>query len=190
MHDIKPALMTLVVFTVLCGGIYPALVTGLAQAVFPRQAAGSLLMDGQGRTVGSELVGQAFTGPGYFWPRPSATVPSPYYPLASGGSNLGPTNPALREQVAARLARFQSFGGGQAPPADLLLASASGLDPHISPEAALAQVARVARVRGMAEAMVRRLVAAQTEGRTWGFLGAPRVNVLRLNLGLDAAAAR
>jgi len=185
---LRPSLVLLLLLTLLTGGAYPALVTGLAQALFPRQAGGSLLVRG-GRTVGSELVGQAFADPGHFWSRPSALAP-PYDARTSGGSNLGPSNPALQQAVAARAAALrQADPGNPAPiPVDLVTASASGLDPHESPAAALWQVPRVARARGLPEATVRALVERAVEPPTLGILGAPRINVLRLNLALEAAA--
>ncbi|MBL8055330.1 MAG: potassium-transporting ATPase subunit KdpC [Anaerolineales bacterium] len=189
---VRPALVALAVFTLLTGLLYPLAVTGLAQALFPLQANGSLVQQA-GRTVGSALIGQAFDDPGYFWGRPSATSPFPYNAFdaaslsASAGSNYGPLNPALLDRVQARIAALQAADpGNPAPfPVDLVTASASGLDPHISPAAALYQVPRVARARGLPEAQVRQLVEQHTEGRQFGVLGEPRVNVLLLNLALD-----
>ena len=178
----------LLVMTALTGVAYPLLVTGAAQLAFPRQANGSLLHR-EGQVVGSELIGQAFAAPGLFWSRPSATGPAPYNAAASTGSNLGPTNPALTEAVRARVQALVAGedGGAAAPvPVDLVTASGSGLDPHISPAAALWQVARVARARGLDPGRVRALVQAHVEGRTFGVLGEPRVNVLRLNLALES----
>ena len=189
MKDSKPAIRLLIIFTFLCGGLYPAVVTVLAQAVFPRQAAGSLLADAGGRLLGSALIGQNFVERRYFWPRPSATSPFPYNPLASGGSNLGPTNPVLFEQVEERIQTLRGHGAARPFPADLVLASASGLDPHISPASAMLQLSRVAQARGLEVKKLARLVDAQVEGRELGFLGEPRVNVLRLNLALDSLAA-
>ena len=195
---LRPALVLLGLFTLLTGVVYPAVVTGVAQAVFPTQAGGSLIRQ-DGRAVGSALVGQEFApNPAYVWGRPSATGPAPYTAFngetatGSSGSNLGPTNPALAEAASARAALLRAADpGNTAPvPVDLVTASGSGLDPHVSPAGAAYQAARVARARGLALADVQRLVAAHTEGRTLGILGEPRVNVLALNLALDAAAPR
>jgi len=188
---LKPALLSLLLLTLITGGVYPALVTGLAQLLFPRQANGSLIVR-DGQTVGSELIGQPFADPAYFWGRPSATGPFPYNAAASSGSNLGPTNPALLEAVKGRIEALRQVDpANPAPiPADLVTASASGLDPHISPAAAFYQVARVAKARGLAAEQVKSLVAEYSEGRQWGFLGEPRVNVLKLNLALEARSPR
>jgi potassium-transporting ATPase KdpC subunit len=190
MRTLRPALVLLLFFTLLTGVVYPLAVTGIARLVFPRQAEGSLIVR-DGRVVGSRLVGQAFTAPRHFWGRPSATT-VPYDAAASSGSNLGPLNPALRAAVATRIAALRAADPeARGPvPVDLVTASASGLDPHISPAAAEYQVARVARARGLAPAEVRALVRRHTEGRTFGLLGEPRVNVLELNLALDGGAAR
>lgn len=185
-HQLRPALMMLLILTVLTGVMYPLAVTGLAQLLFPTQANGSL-MTRDGKVIGSELIGQYFDEPQYFWGRPSATSPYPYNAAASSGSNLGPTNPVLIEAVKTRVAAVRAADpGNEAPvPVDLVTTSGSGLDPHISPAAALYQAHRVARVRGVQESQVKDLVALHTEGRQFGLLGEPRVNVLKLNLALD-----
>lgn len=183
----KPAILLLLVFSVLTGLVYPLAVTGLAQALFPHQANGSLVPR-DGKIVGSELIGQTFAGPGYFWGRPSATAPA-YNGGASTGSNLGPSNPALHDRVVATVETLREQNGeATAIPVDLATASGSGLDPHLSPAAAFYQVARVARARNLKEEAVRRLVTEHVEGRQLGFLGERRVNVLGLNLALDAMA--
>lgn len=186
MH-LKPAFPMLLVFTVLTGAIYPAVVTGLAQVLFPGRANGSLIVADDGRPLGSELVGQSFADPKYFWGRPSATAPYPYNAGASSGSNQGPTNPALMAAVQARIqALREADPENRAPvPVDLVTASASGLDPHISPAAADYQIARVAKARRLDPNQVHVLVLEHTERRQWGILGEPRVNVLRLNRTLD-----
>lgn len=183
---IRPAVTLFILLSVITGLIYPLLVTGIGQALFPQQAAGSLI-ERDGKLVGSRLIGQPFTDPKYFWGRPSATGPYPYNAAASGGSNLGPLNPALKEAVESRVKALRIADPGNAAPVpvDLVTASASGLDPHISPAAAEYQVTRVARARGLAPETVRNLVAQQTENRQWGIFGEPRVNVLELNLALD-----
>jgi K+-transporting ATPase ATPase C chain len=184
---IRPAIVLLALFTLLTGVIYPLAVTGLAQVIFPTQANGSLIRQ-DGRIVGSALIGQPFDDPRYFWGRLSATGPFPYNAAASSGSNLGPSNPALVEAVQARIAALKSADPGNTapPPVDLVTASGSGLDPHISVAAALYQAPRVARARNLDPETVDRLVGEHTEGRQFGILGEPRVNVLRLNLALDA----
>ena len=173
--------------TVLLGILYPLAVTGLAQWAFPRQANGEIIHVG-GKMVGSSLIGQPFSSAGYFHSRPSAAGSAGYDPDASGGgsANLGPTNSALITRVNGDVAKLQAENPGARIPADLVTSSGSGLDPHVSPAAAEFQVARVARERGMSEGDVRGIVAKHTEGRQWGFLGEPRVNVLELNLELDA----
>ena len=185
----RPAIILLILFTVVTGLIYPAVVTGIAQLAMPGKANGSLIESG-GKAVGSALIGQPFSDPKYFWSRPSATSPYPYNASASSGSNLGPTNPALIDAVTARIKALHDADPGNAAPVpvDLVTASASGLDPDISPAAAEYQVARVAKARGIDPAKLRELVEQATDGRQFGFLGEPVVNVLRLNLALDAAA--
>lgn len=186
---LRPAISVFVLLSVVTGLVYPLAVTGAAQVVFPDQANGSLIQSGK-QVVGSSLIGQNFSDPGHFWGRPSATAPMPYNAGASTGSNQGPLNPALHDAVKARVAALKAADpGNTAPvPVDLVTASGSGLDPHISVAAAEYQAGRVARVRKLSPDAVRQLVAQHTEGRWLGFLGEPRVNVLRLNLALDAAA--
>ncbi len=183
----KPAVLLFLIFSVVTGVAYPLVITGIAQAVFPGMANGSLIFRDE-RGVGSSLVGQAFDDPKYFWSRPSATSPAPYNAAASGGSNRGPTNPALLEAVRSRIAALRAAdpGNDMPIPVDLVTGSASGLDPHISPAAAEYQLARVARARRVDAETVRRLVARHTQGRTLGVLGEARVNVVELNLELDA----
>jgi len=187
MTHLRPALILLAVLTVVTGVIYPVIVTVIAQVVFPYQANGSLIVK-DGKVVGSALIGQPFDDPKYFWGRPSATSPFPYNAASSSGSNLSPTNPALVKSVQERVDALRAADpGNTAPvPVDLVTASGSGLDPHISPAAALYQVSRVAKARKLDPAVVRELVERNTEGRQLGFLGEPRVNVLALNLALDA----
>ena len=185
--QLRPALVLLLLFTVLTGFIYPLAVTGLAQAVFPSQANGSLI-ERDGKPVGSVLIGQSFSDPKHFWSRPSATGPVPYNAGASSGSNQGPLNPALADAVAGRIKALRDADPDNAAPVpvDLVTTSASGLDPHISPAAAEYQVNRVAKARNLDPQKVRAFIAEFTEGRQLGFLGEPRVNVLGLNLALDA----
>jgi K+-transporting ATPase ATPase C chain len=185
MKEIKPAILIFLVLMVVCGGIYPAAVTLVAGIAFPHQAAGSFVKDAGGREIGSSLIGQPFSDPKYFWPRPSATGPFAYNPGGSSGANLGPTNPAFLAAVADRVATQSASGVAGPVPSDLVLASASGLDPHVTPASARAQVARVAAARGIPEAELARLVASRVEDRQFGVLGEPRVNVLELNLALD-----
>jgi K+-transporting ATPase ATPase C chain len=184
MKDIKPAILLFIIFTIICGGIYPAVVTGLAYALFPKQATGSFITDNSGKEIGSTLISQPFSDPKYFWPRPSATSDFGNNPMASGGSNAGPTNPDYLKTVGDRIKVLRDTGVTGQVPADLVQASASGLDPHISPESALLQVQRVAKSRGVSEDAVVRAIAQATKKRQLGFLGSPRVNVLELNLKL------
>ena len=185
MTHLRPALVSLLFLTLLTGAVYPAVITLIAQAVFPLQANGSLI-ERDGKVIGSRLIGQPFEDPKYFWGRPSATSPFPYNAGASAGSNQGPTNPALIKAVQARVDALRAADPGNTTPVpvDLVTASGSGLDPHISPAAALYQVRRVARARRLDEGKVRQLVEQHTEWRQLGFLGEPRVNVLALNLAL------
>jgi K+-transporting ATPase ATPase C chain len=191
--SLRAAIVSLLAFTVLCGIVYPLLVLGIGQSIFPRQANGSLIEE-RGRIVGSELIGQPFTHPGYFWSRPSALGPFPYNAMNSTGTNYGPTdghgkpNPALHDAVADRIKALRDADPDNtaAVPVDLVTSSASGLDPHISPAAAYYQAGRVARVRDLALADVKALVEANTETRTLEILGEARVNVLALNRALDA----
>ena len=193
LKQFRPAIMALVILTIITGIIYPLVVTGIAQVVFPYQANGSVMLGKDGKPLGSELIGQQFDDPKYFWGRLSATGPVPYTAFnadkltGSSGSNYGPLNPALKDAVQARIDALKAADPtNTAPiPVDLVTASGSGLDPHISPAAAAYQVSRVAKARGLGEAQVRELVAQYTEGRQLGLLGEPRVNVLELNLALD-----
>src|SRR4249920_3759195 len=184
--QLRPALVALAALTIITGLLYPLVITGVAQVLFPRQANGSLILI-DGKPVGSSLIGQPFDAPKYFWGRLSATSPFPYNAAASSGSNLGPTNDALMKGVQARIDALKTADPDNPLPlpVDLVTASGSGLDPHISPAAAEYQIRRIARVRGLDETVVRRLVAQYTEGRQLGVLGEPRVNVLTLNLTLD-----
>ena len=186
---LRVSLLMLLVMTVITGVLYPLAVTGVAHVAFPHQADGSLIVH-DGHVIGSRLIGQPFDDPRYFWGRPSATSPQPYNGASSSGSNLGPTNPALADAVRQRIAALHAAdpGNTQPVPVDLVTASASGLDPEISPAAAQYQLARVARARHLDVARVRQLVAAHTQGRWLGLFGEPRVNVLALNLALDAAS--
>jgi K+-transporting ATPase ATPase C chain len=187
-RHLLPALRMLVVLSLLTGVVYPYLVTGIAQLAFPGAANGSLIQ-ADGKTVGSSLIGQPFDDPKYFWSRPSATSPQPYNGASSSGSNQGPRNPALAEAVRERIKALRDAdpGNGAPVPVDLVTASGSGLDPDISVAAALYQVHRVARARGVPEDRIRALVDRSPSGRTFGILGEPRVNVLALNLALDRA---
>jgi K+-transporting ATPase ATPase C chain len=186
MKEIRPAILMLVLFTIICGGIYPAVVTGVAYALFPKQAKGSFITDSSNHEIGSSLIGQPFSDAKYFWGRPSASTDFGYNPMGSGGSNSGPTNPDFIKTVSDRIKVLRDTGVTGSVPADLVEASASGLDPHITPESAALQIARVAKARHIAVAELSKLVLAHIEERQFGFLGEPRVNVLKLNLALDA----
>ena len=185
MKNIKTTLKLFAILMVLVGVIYPVAVTALAQLFFPKEAGGSLLYDSSGNLTGSALIGQPFSDPKYFWSRPSATSDYPYNPLASGGSNLGPTNKVLIEQISNRTDILKSSGTQAPVPSDLVESSASGLDPHISMQSALVQIPRVARARNLDEETLRKLVLEHVEERQFGFLGEQRINVLKLNLALD-----
>jgi K+-transporting ATPase ATPase C chain len=186
LKEIRPAIVSFVLLSAVTGIAYPLAVTGIAQGLMPDQANGSLIMK-DGKAVGSGLIGQSFSDPKYFWSRPSATGPTPYNGAVSSGSNLGPTNPALIDAVKGRVQALRDADpGNTAPvPVDLVTASGSGLDPHISPAAAEYQVQRVGRLRGLDAGSVRELVKQNTEGRQFGVFGEPTVNVLKLNLALD-----
>jgi potassium-transporting ATPase KdpC subunit len=197
LREIRPAIVLVIALTLITGLVYPMAITGIAGVVFPRQAQGSLI-EKDGKVVGSELIGQVFADDKYFHGRPSATVapdpndstktvPAPYNAANSGGSNLGPTNKALVDRVKEDMDKLKQENPSMPMPIDLVTTTGGGLDPHISPEAALFQVPRVAKARGVPEDRLRALVASQTEGRLFGLLGEPRVNVLALNLALDAA---
>jgi K+-transporting ATPase ATPase C chain len=185
MKNIKTAIAITLVTTVLLGLVYPLVVTALAQLLFPEKANGSLIRERDGTVVGSRLIGQPFSSPGYFHPRPSAAGPAGYDASSSSGSNLGPTSSKLIERIRREVERLRAENPTALIPVDLVTTSGSGLDPHISPAAAEFQIPRVARERGMSEDELRRLVARHTEGRQFGILGEPRVNVLELNRELD-----
>lgn len=200
LREVRPAIVMIVCLTILTGLVYPLAMTGLARALFPRQANGSLIEE-NGKVIGSALIGQNFTKPGYFHGRPSATtdtdpkdpsktIPAPYNAANSGGSNAGPTSKALVERIQEDVKALREENPNTPIPVDLVTTSASGLDPDISPAAALFQVPRVARERHLPEQRVRELVASHTEGRFLGVIGEPRVNVLKLNMALDALGAR
>jgi potassium-transporting ATPase KdpC subunit len=199
LREIRPAIVVLVALTLITGLAYPLAMTGIAEVIFPKQAQGSLI-EQDGKVVGSALIGQVFTSDKYFHGRPSATtapdpndstktVPAPYNAANSGGSNLGPSNKALIDRVQGDIDTLKKENPNTTVPQDLVTTSASGLDPHISPDAALFQVPRIAKARNLPEDRVRQLVVDNTEGRLFGFLGEPRVNVLQLNLALDHLAA-
>jgi K+-transporting ATPase ATPase C chain len=198
LREIRPATVFILTLTLITGVAYPFAITGLARVIFPTQAEGSLI-ERDGQVVGSALIGQVFTGPGYFHGRPSATVapdpndasktvPLAYNAANSGGSNLGPTSKALAERMQADVAKLKHDNASDQVPTELVTTSGSGLDPHISPAGALFQVSRVAKTRNMPDDVLRRLITEHTEGRTFGIFGEPRVNVLALNLALDRAA--
>jgi potassium-transporting ATPase KdpC subunit len=186
MKELRPAILMLVMFAVICGGVYPVLVTGIAQTLFPKQARGSLVTDQANRAIGSSLIGQPFSESRYFWGRPSASGSFGYNPMASGGSNLGPSNPDYLKTVKERVAAWRETGVTGSIPAELVQASASGLDPDLTPASVALQIPRVAKARALNEVRLRAFVADQTKGRQLGFLGEPRINVLELNLALDA----
>ena len=200
LREIRPAIIVLVTLTLITGLVYPLAITGIAQVIFPHQANGSLI-ERDGKVIGSELIGQNFTSDKYFHGRPSATtapdpkdasktIAAPYNAANSGASNLGPSNKALVDRVKGNIATLQKENPGKAVPIDLVTTSGSGLDPDISPEAALFQVPRVAKARNLPEDRLRQLVEDKTEGRWFGILGEPRVNVLQLNLAIDRLAAK
>jgi potassium-transporting ATPase KdpC subunit len=186
MKLIKTGILVFVMLWIVVGILYPLLITGISQIIFPRQAAGSLIYTGEGNISGSYLIGQPFSDPGYFWPRPSSTLGFPYNPLASGGSNLGPTNPELLKQISDRQTFLRISGMNGTIPSDLVMASCSGLDPDISLEAALAQIPRIAKARGLDENVLKTLVLDNVENKFIILSDVQYINILRLNLELDA----
>ncbi len=190
MKDLKSSILMFITFTVICGGVYPLAVTGVAYVLFPREAKGSLMADTSGKVTGSSLLGQPFSSPDYFWPRPSATTDFGYNPMGSGGSNAGPTNPDYLKVVGERVKALRATGITGPIPSELVQASASGLDPHISREAARIQIPRVAQTRGISRQDLSKIVDDFTSDRQLGFLGEPRVNVLELNLKLKSLNQR
>ena len=188
MKAIKPAVLMLLLFTLICGGLYPAVVTGLAQLLFPLQANGSVILNSSGRAVGSALIGQPFSDPQYLWSRPSATAPFANNPMASSGSNLSSAAVVYQKTIDERLGRLHAATVDGPIAADLVQASGSGLDPHISPSAAALQIRRIAQARGMSEEKVAAIIATHQQDRQFGLLGAPRINVLAVNLALDKAS--
>lgn len=185
MNNVKSAVLLCIWLTILLGGIYPAVITLAAHLLFPEKSQGSLLVDRNGKVTGSLLLGQPFTEDRFFWPRPSSTAGFEYNPLASGGSNFGATHPELIRAAEKRTRQWREAGAPGKIPADLVTASASGLDPHISPAAALLQVDRVAKARNMTRESMEQLVGTMTEDRQFGLLGEPRINVLALNMALE-----
>jgi K+-transporting ATPase ATPase C chain len=183
--QVRISVLLFIALSVLTAIFYPAAVTVFARLIFPKQASGSFIYKADGKPAGSELIGQPFSDPKYFWPRPSATTDFPYNAMASGGSNMAPTNRDLIERVEGRIRSFRESGITGSLPADLVVASGSGLDPHISEEGAILQIPRIARQRRLPEEKIRHLVENRLEGRQFGFLGEPRVNVLLLNMDLD-----
>jgi K+-transporting ATPase ATPase C chain len=185
LNQLRPAITFIAAMTVITGLAYPLAMTGIARTLMPAEARGSLV-EKEGTVIGSSLIGQNFTSERYFWPRPSATSPEPYSANASSGSNLGTTSAKLRDRVAADVARLKTAGSPAAVPGDAVTTSGSGLDPHISPDYARIQIARVASARSLPASAVEDLLARQTQGRGLGFVGEPRVNVLQLNMALDS----
>ena len=190
MKELKRAILMFITFSIICGGIYPLAVTGVAYILFPGEAKGSFMTDTSGKVTGSSLLGQPFSAPEYFWPRPSASTDFGYNPMGSGGSNSGPTNPDYLKTVGDRIKTLRATGIAGPIPSELVQASASGLDPHISPEAVRLQIPRVAKARGISPQELSAVVANFTSDRQFGFLGEPRVNVLELNLRLNTLNKR